>query len=76
MAFCAISALATDFAAEMAPCRTTSGVGARAPLSASAFASTTRSSPIRRAAIAGAAKPDTMMPSQSPSSSVAFLSRP
>ena len=39
MPFCAISALATDFAAEMAPWRTTSGVGARAPLSASAFAS-------------------------------------
>ena len=37
MPFCATSALATDFAAEIAPWRTTSGVGARAPLSASAL---------------------------------------
>ena len=65
MPFCATSALATDFAAEMAPWRTTSGVGARAPLSASAFASVTRSSPSAAPAIAGAAKPETMTPSQS-----------
>ena len=76
MPFCATSALATDFAAEIAPWRTTSGVGDRAPLSAMAFASTTRSRPIRRAAIAGAAKPETMMPSQLPLSSRASLNRP
>ena len=65
----------TILAAEMAPWRTASGVGARAPLSASACASCGASSPIRRPAIAGATKPETVTPSQSESRSISILER-
>jgi len=65
-----------DLAAEMSPKRTAVEVAARAALSAMACARRPRSSPIRRPAIAGAARPETVTPSQAESRSISSLQRP
>jgi hypothetical protein len=76
MPFCATSALAIDLAAEMSPKRTAVEVAARAPLSAIACASRCGVSRIKRPAIAGAASPETVTPSQAESRSIRSLQRP
>ena len=76
MPFWAISALAIDFAAEMPPSRTATGVGARAALSAIACASFCSVSRISQPAMAGATTPEMLMPSHTESASISALPRP